>query len=220
MGGEEGRCYGGVGEDEEEEDAPDAAEGADDEEFVFPGWEGAFDVPDPVAKEPTECYAKPIRRIPYSYPNRLLASGIPHGRDEHECWIATRFSSTTECTKDSKLGEVLGCGLQHEEETPEKDVATEILPNWKPLHQEIRGKGPSQKTKIENTRQPRILHPNQPQILPDPKDSRIAQGSFINVKERIADGQIGQNHEVDFADESFLLAWGERFWALLSGGIG
>jgi hypothetical protein len=46
---------------------------------------------------------------------------------------------------------------------------------------------PSQESKIEDTAQPTILRPHQVQVILDPKDRRIAESRFINVKERIAD---------------------------------
>lgn len=44
--------------------------------------------------------------------------------------------------------------LQHQEETPQENVDTQVLSNGKPLHQQIGRKRPQQKAEIENTREP------------------------------------------------------------------
>jgi hypothetical protein len=41
--------------------------------------------------------------------------------------------------------------LQHQEETPQENVDSEIFSNGKPLHQQIGRKGPHQEAEIENT---------------------------------------------------------------------
>lgn len=80
--GERFCSYWGVGEGGgyEESYAPDAAESTDEEEIVFPGCEGPFDVPDSIAKEVAETDAKAVGCVLYSDSDGLLAKSVP-GRE-------------------------------------------------------------------------------------------------------------------------------------------
>ena len=67
-----------VWQEEEDRDAPGGADCADDEEFVTPRSERAFDLTDTVASQATDSDTDTIEGVPCADPRWLLGSGIEH----------------------------------------------------------------------------------------------------------------------------------------------
>lgn len=103
-----------------------------------------------------------------------------------------------------------------------KKHQTGALTNRQPLQQKICRKSPDQEPKIKQTTQPVVLRPNEMEIIPNPEYSSIAKRclysiisptdletytcrderartNLINIKKRITNRQIRQNHKVDLA---------------------
>lgn len=88
------------------------------EKLVLPRRKSTLDIPDPIAQQPAQRNPNAIGRIPQSHAHRLLASRIPHTRDEHESGVSAGLGSSTEGSKHGEGFEAVACSLDHEEDAP------------------------------------------------------------------------------------------------------
>jgi hypothetical protein len=124
---------------------------------------------------------------------------IPHTSDQHKTRIRTRLRRPSHGSERRQPSKIMRRSLNHQENPPKTNISSQILPNRQALHQEIRRKRPSQEAKIENRAEPRILRPLQVQVFADAEDGGVRESGFVDVEEDVADGQVGQDHPVDFA---------------------
>ena len=112
---------------------------------------------------------------------------VPHARYQHETRIRTRLRRPSKRPQRRQAREVMRRSLDHQEDTPEHDVEPKILAYRQPLHQEIRGKRPSQEPEVKDRTQPAVLRSLQVQVLADSEDGGVRQGGLVDVEEGVAD---------------------------------
>lgn len=72
--------------------------------------------------------------------------------------------------------------LQHQKETPEEDVDSQVFPDREALHEKIGGKGTDEKAKVKYTGEPRVLGSLEVQVLNDPKDGSIGERGLVDLE--------------------------------------
>lgn len=97
------------------------------DKLILPRRKQAFDIPNTITEQPTDGNPKSIGRIPQTHSYRLLASCIPHARDEHEPGVCAGLCGSSQRSEDSKGGEIVACGLDHEEDAPAIDSQSIVV---------------------------------------------------------------------------------------------